>query len=96
MIFLGHACHLVEVGGLRVLTDPWLLDPIFSGHVERDPPPPIGVADLPPIDVIVLSHGHLDQVAGVPQERHPHEVRALPGRRWNVEVERRKRNPSLA
>ncbi len=58
--FLGHACHLVEVDGVRVLTDPWLVDPIFEGHVEHDRPVPCSVADLPPIDVIALSHGHLD------------------------------------
>jgi L-ascorbate metabolism protein UlaG (beta-lactamase superfamily) len=58
--FVGHACHLVEVDGLRVLTDPWLVDPIFEGHVEHDPPLGCSVADLPPLDAIALSHGHLD------------------------------------
>ena len=28
--FLGHACHLVEIDGQRILTDPWLVDPIFE------------------------------------------------------------------
>jgi hypothetical protein len=60
LTFLGHACHLVESGGLRILTDPWLCDPIFAGHVERDPPLAFGVGDLPPIDAIALTHGHLD------------------------------------
>lgn len=60
MTFLGHACHLVEVDGLRILTDPWLVDPIFAGHVERDPPLAFGPADLPPLDAIALTHGHLD------------------------------------
>jgi len=60
VIFLGHACHLVEVGGLRILTDPWLTDPIFEGLVEHDPPLVFGLGDLPPFDVIALTHGHLD------------------------------------
>lgn len=60
VIFVGHACHLVEVDGLRVLTDPWLVDPIFGGHVERAPTAGYAVGDLPPFDVIALSHGHLD------------------------------------
>lgn len=59
-IFLGHACHLLELDGRRVITDPWLCDPIFAGEVERDPPLAFGPADLPPIDAIALTHGHLD------------------------------------
>lgn len=60
LVFLGHACHLVELDGVRILTDPWLVDPIFGGHVERDPPLAFGPADLPPLDAVALSHGHLD------------------------------------
>jgi L-ascorbate metabolism protein UlaG (beta-lactamase superfamily) len=60
LTFLGHACHLVEVDGLRILTDPWLVDPIFEGRVERDPPLAFGPADLPPLDAVALTHGHLD------------------------------------
>lgn len=60
MTFLGHACHLVEVGGVRILTDPWLVDPAFEGHVEHDPPRAFGVDDLPPVDALALTHGHLD------------------------------------
>lgn len=60
MTFLGQACALVETGGKRILTDPWLMDPVFEGHVERDPPFAFGPDDLPPIDAIALTHGHLD------------------------------------
>ncbi|HKJ25405.1 MAG TPA: MBL fold metallo-hydrolase, partial [Myxococcota bacterium] len=58
--FVGHACHLVESDGVRVLTDPWLVDPIFGGHVEHDPPLGFGIADLPEVHVLALTHGHLD------------------------------------
>lgn len=58
--FLGHACHLVETGTHRIVTDPWLTDPIFAGAVERAPTLTFGVSDLPPIDAIALTHGHLD------------------------------------
>lgn len=58
--FLGHACHLVEVDGLRILTDPWLVDPIFERHCERDPALAFGPADLPRLDAIAITHGHLD------------------------------------
>ena len=60
LTWLGHACHLVEIDGVRVLTDPWLTDPIFGGHIERDPDLTFGVEDLPRVDVLALTHGHLD------------------------------------
>lgn len=62
VIFLGHACHLVEVDGVRVLTDPWLVDPIFEGLVEHDVPLGFGPADLPPLDAIAITHAHLDHL----------------------------------
>lgn len=58
--FLGQACHLVEIDGLRILTDPWLVDPIFAGAVEHAGGPPISPADLPPLDAVAITHGHLD------------------------------------
>lgn len=57
---LGHACYLVEFEGTRVLTDPWLVDPIFSGFVRREPALRIQVADLPKLDAIAITHAHLD------------------------------------
>ena len=62
MIHVGHACHLVELDGLRILTDPWLVDPIFAGCCEHAGPLPFGVGDLGRIDAIALSHGHLDHL----------------------------------
>jgi L-ascorbate metabolism protein UlaG (beta-lactamase superfamily) len=60
LLFLGHACYLIEVDGVRILTDPWLTDPIFEGHVERNPPLDFSIGDLPGIDVIAITHAHLD------------------------------------
>lgn len=62
VIHVGHACHLVEVDGLRILTDPWLVDPIFAGCCEHATPLGFGVADLGRIDVVALTHGHLDHL----------------------------------
>ncbi len=58
--FLGQACHLVESGGFRVLTDPWLCDPAFGGLIEHDPPLAFSIADLGRLDAIAITHGHLD------------------------------------
>ncbi len=60
VVFVGHACHLVESDGLRILTDPWLVDPSFEGCCEHAPAPVCDVPDLGRIDAIALTHGHLD------------------------------------
>lgn len=62
VIHVGHACHLVELDGLRILTDPWLVDPIFEGCCEHAAPLPFGIRELGRIDVIALTHGHLDHL----------------------------------
>lgn len=62
VIHVGHACHLVELDGLRILTDPWLVDPIFAGSIEHATPLGFGIADLGRIDAIALTHAHLDHL----------------------------------
>lgn len=55
--YVGHATVLLELDGLRILTDPVLRMRI--GHLRRQvEPPPVGVtAEL---DAVLLSHLHLD------------------------------------
>ena len=58
--WLGHASILAEVQGLRVL-----IDPVFGAAgpgVYRAVRAPVLPAALPPIDVILLSHGHYDHL----------------------------------
>jgi L-ascorbate metabolism protein UlaG (beta-lactamase superfamily) len=57
--YVGHATVLIEVGGLRVLTDPVLRDRI--GHVVRRAPTPV-VEELLPLDAILVSHAHHDHL----------------------------------
>jgi L-ascorbate metabolism protein UlaG (beta-lactamase superfamily) len=63
--WLGHSTLLVEVDGYRVLTDPvWgpRSSPLTWLGPERWYAPPIALADLPPIDAVVISHDHYDHL----------------------------------
>jgi L-ascorbate metabolism protein UlaG (beta-lactamase superfamily) len=63
--WLGHSTTLVEIDGARILTDPnWSERSSPSRWVGpvRFHPPPIAIADLPPIDGVVVSHEHFDHL----------------------------------
>jgi L-ascorbate metabolism protein UlaG (beta-lactamase superfamily) len=62
--WIGHASTYVEIDGLRLL-----LDPVFAERVSPLPvgpgrfhAPPIPLADLPPIDAVLISHDHYDHL----------------------------------
>jgi L-ascorbate metabolism protein UlaG (beta-lactamase superfamily) len=63
--YVGHASFLVQAGGLNIL-----LDPVWSRRVspfgfvgpKRVNDPGIAFADLPPIDVVLVSHAHYDHL----------------------------------
>jgi L-ascorbate metabolism protein UlaG (beta-lactamase superfamily) len=62
---VGHATLLIQVGGLNVLTDPLWSDrasPVGFAGPRRVTAPGIAFADLPPIDVVLLSHNHYDHL----------------------------------
>jgi L-ascorbate metabolism protein UlaG (beta-lactamase superfamily) len=60
--FIGNATTLIRFGGLTILTDPAFLhkgEHVYLGHgiwARREVEPACQIADLPPIDLIVLSH----------------------------------------
>lgn len=61
--WLGHATLYVQAPGLRLLTDPMLshrASPVPFAGPARQVPPPLAVADLPGVDLVVLSHDHYD------------------------------------
>jgi L-ascorbate metabolism protein UlaG (beta-lactamase superfamily) len=57
--FLGHSTVLIELDGVRILTDPMLRERFV--HVRRRVPPvdPVLIAD---VDVVLVSHAHHDHL----------------------------------
>lgn len=65
VIMVGHATLLIQAGGLNVLTDPLWSDrasPVKFVGPRRVTAPGVAFADLPPIDVVLLSHNHYDHL----------------------------------
>jgi len=72
IFFIGTATVLIRYAGFTILTDPNFIHmheqvPLGYGlHATRQTNPAIDIHDLPPIDLVVLSHfhgDHFDQVA---------------------------------
>lgn len=66
--WLGHSTVLMNLFGVWVLTDPVLgsriglqIGPIVLGP-KRKIRPALGVRDLPPLDLVLLSHAHMDHL----------------------------------
>jgi len=57
VLYVGHATTLIEIDGVRLLTDPLLRRRV--GHLKRLVP--LGEA-LPPPDAVLLSHQHADHL----------------------------------
>jgi L-ascorbate metabolism protein UlaG (beta-lactamase superfamily) len=63
--FVGHSSFLLQTDGLNILTDPvWSkkIGPTKWLGIKRRRPPGIRYEDLPPIDVVLLSHCHYDHL----------------------------------
>ncbi|WP_454852497.1 MBL fold metallo-hydrolase [Rhizobium binxianense] len=62
---VGHASMLIQVAGLNILTDPvWSerASPFTFAGPRRVVPPGIRFDDLPPIDIVLVSHNHYDHL----------------------------------
>ena len=63
--WIGHATALVQAGGLNVLTDPIFSErasPLSFIGPQRAQPPGLSLAQLPRIDVVLVSHNHYDHL----------------------------------
>ncbi len=63
--WLGHSTVLVEIDGVRVLTDPvWgpRASPSSMAGPKRFQPVPVPLKALPEVDVVIVSHDHYDHL----------------------------------
>lgn len=63
--FIGHSTVLIQTEGLNILTDPVFVkraSPFTFMGPRRYTLPGIRFEDLPPIDVVLLSHNHYDHM----------------------------------
>ncbi len=63
--WLGHASFLINVSDKTILTDPFLSEfasPVSWAGPRRFVDPGISLDNLPPIDIIVVSHNHYDHL----------------------------------
>ncbi|MGC0151944.1 MBL fold metallo-hydrolase [Chromobacterium vaccinii] len=63
--WLGHSTVLLEIDGLRVLTDPvWgpRASPTRLAGPKRFQPAPVRLKNMPPLDLVLVSHDHYDHL----------------------------------
>lgn len=63
--WFGHSSLLVQMHGMNILFDPVfseVISPVSFVGSHRFSHPPVSVADLPPIDLLILSHDHYDHL----------------------------------
>ena len=78
--FINHSTTLIQMDGVNILTDPvWSerVSPVSFVGPRRHRPPGIRFDDLPPIDLILVSHNHYDHM-DVATLRRLHERNAAP------------------
>lgn len=58
--WIGHSTFLLQVAGLTIVTDPvWATRMGFTQRLEA---PGLFIEEIPPVDVILLSHAHYDHL----------------------------------
>lgn len=61
MTWIGHSTFLIQHSGLNIVTDP-----VWSGQLgleRRLTPPGIPMEQMPPVDVVLISHSHYDHLS---------------------------------
>jgi len=82
--WFGHSSSLVEIDGVNVLIDPvWdeRAAPTQWAGPKRFFPPTLSLEDLPPIDVVLISHDHFDHLGAGTVQRLA-RMESLQQTRW--------------
>ena len=65
LTWVGHSTFLWQYSGINLITDPHLSDrasPVGFAGPKRMMKPAISLADLPKLDVVLISHNHYDHL----------------------------------
>jgi len=76
--WIGHVTLLLQMKGYNILTDPHFSErasPVQWAGPKRVVPPGLALEDLPPIDIVVVSHDHYDSL----DEQTTKKLRQRPG-----------------
>jgi L-ascorbate metabolism protein UlaG (beta-lactamase superfamily) len=82
--FIGHSSFLLQIGGRNVL-----IDPVFATRLvvlRRQRRPGLLVEELPAIDLVLLTHAHMDHLNMASLRRVIRSTRRLTGRTPEVVV----------
>jgi L-ascorbate metabolism protein UlaG (beta-lactamase superfamily) len=71
--YIGHATLLLEVGGVRILTDP-NFDPRLAQLFRRVSAPGIPLGQLPKLDALLLTHAHADHLSFASLNALPRDI----------------------
>ena len=59
--WIGHSTFMIQLNGLNILTDP-----VWANRLGPDirlSPPGLPISELPPIDMVLISHSHYDHLS---------------------------------
>jgi L-ascorbate metabolism protein UlaG (beta-lactamase superfamily) len=76
VLWVGHATVLLQMDDKFILTDPLLEDSVGQ-LTKRVQEPGIDPANLPPLDLVVVSHMHFDHLSLGSLDRIEHKARRL-------------------
>jgi len=92
--WIGHSTLLIQLDGVNILTDPQWSDrasPVHFAGPKRLMPPGMALEDLPPIDLVLISHDHYDHldletVRRLSQIHHPLFLVPLGLKTWFADI----------